>query len=97
MHECINSNNFVENLVINEDHQAKQEVEVKCSNCKRVMMFTKYTIKIIKKYKRESILMQKKLFMRFLKTMKSVPQELKLDETIDKNVSLNCYDISTKG
>lgn len=31
--------------------------------------------------------------MRFLKTMKSVPEELKLDETKDKNLALNCYDI----
>jgi hypothetical protein len=25
--------------------------------------------------------------------MKSVPEELKLDETKDKNLALNCYDI----
>lgn len=32
--------------------------------------------------------------MRFLKSMKSVPPELKLDENKDKNLALNCYDIA---
>ena len=58
------------------------------------MTLSKYSIKLIKNYKRESIFMQKKLLMRFLKSLKSVPLELKLDETKDKNVALNCYDIS---
>ena len=32
--------------------------------------------------------------MRFLKSLKSVPQELQLDETKEKNIALNCYDIA---
>ena len=49
-------------------------------------MLSKMTIELIKNYKRESIIMQKKLLMRYLKSLKSVPQELKPDETKEANI-----------
>lgn len=33
--------------------------------------------------------------MRFLKSLKSVPSEFKIDENKDKNLALNCYDIAS--
>ena len=86
MHESINSNNFVECIVGSERQENKEEQDVQCSKCSRIMTLSKNTIKLIKNYKRESIIMQKKLLMRYLKSLKSVPQELKLDETKEVNV-----------
>jgi hypothetical protein len=96
MHDSINSNNFVECIVVGETEEKIDDQDVQCSKCSRIMTLSKNTIKLIKNYKRESIIMQKKLLMRYLKSLKSVPQELKLDENKEANIQLNCYDIACK-
>jgi late competence protein required for DNA uptake (superfamily II DNA/RNA helicase) len=76
MHDSINSNSFVENIVINENHPNKDEQGVECNRCSREIPLSKHSIKLIKNYKREAILMQKRILMRFLKSLKSVPKGL---------------------
>jgi len=57
MHESINSNKFVEFIVVSETQGHLEDQEVKCSKCSRIMTLSKNTIKLIKNYKKESILM----------------------------------------